>query len=308
MNTVSSTRISLSRGPVIVALAALCWGISAGISGILIDEGWDPFVVSFYRGAIGLVFVSLWLALRPGGNGLGSYRTWLWSIVAGLGVAGNFAFFFISIAESGVAVAATLMYCAPVFVLLASFALQLERPTAFKWLAISTTLVGILMLTRIYRIEASEVTPLGAATGLLAGMCYALFVFGFKFAATHASPQAILVITFATLVLLLVWPGDSHQTISALSTPSWPLFILLGVLGGGVSFILYVVGLRQVAPGVASIMAMVEPVTASLFGVFVLQEDLNPTQLTGAGLILLTVTLLGVKSGHTKASPRSGRC
>ena len=43
--------------PAFVALAALCWGLSGGIAGILMDDGWDPFVVSFYRGAIGLSFV-----------------------------------------------------------------------------------------------------------------------------------------------------------------------------------------------------------------------------------------------------------
>ena len=53
----------------LVMLAALCWGLSGGIGGILMDDGWDPFVVSFYRGAIGLLCVLLWLALRPRGSG-----------------------------------------------------------------------------------------------------------------------------------------------------------------------------------------------------------------------------------------------
>ncbi|NBC12487.1 MAG: EamA/RhaT family transporter, partial [Gammaproteobacteria bacterium] len=32
-----------------VILAALCWGLSGGIGGILMADGWDPYVVSFYR-------------------------------------------------------------------------------------------------------------------------------------------------------------------------------------------------------------------------------------------------------------------
>ena len=40
-----------------VALAALCWGLSGGIGGILMANGWDAIVVSFYRGAIGLLFL-----------------------------------------------------------------------------------------------------------------------------------------------------------------------------------------------------------------------------------------------------------
>lgn len=279
-----------------VALAALCWGLSGGIGGILMADGWDAFVVSFYRGAIGLLFVLVWLALRPRGSGLKSRRLWFWSAIAGLGVAGNFAFYFLSIGEGSVAVAATLMYCAPVFVYLASFALKLEKPTLFKWAAIATVMLGVVLLTGIYDIEAGGVTPIAAGAGLLSGLSYAVFIFGFKYAAPHGSPQAILVIAFAVLAALLIWLGDAGQTLAVLSTPSWPLFAVLGVVGAGLSFVLYIVGLNHTAPAVASIVAMVEPVTASLFGVVVLDESLVGLQVFGMGLILVTVTALSVYS------------
>ncbi|MCL7938699.1 DMT family transporter [Halomonas sp. ATCH28] len=279
-----------------VMLAALFWGLSGGIGGVLMADGWDPLVVSFYRGAIGLVFVLAWLALCPGGSGLADRSLWSWSLMAGLGVAGNFTFYFVSISEGSVAVAATLMYCAPVFVFLVSFALKLERPTPLKWAAIAMVMLGIVLLTRIYDVQPGGVTPIGVIAGLLAGLSYALFIFGFKYAAPHGSPQATLVIAFAVLSLILFPLGDTGQTLSALGTPSWPLFVTLGVLGAGVSFILYVVGLNYTAPAVAAIVAMIEPVTASLFGVVVLDERLVGLELVGMGLILLTVTALSVSS------------
>ncbi len=288
---------------VLVALAALFWGLSGGIGGILMADGWDAFVVSFYRGAIGLLCVLLWLGLRPRRSGLGQRRLWFWSAVAGIGVAGNFAFYFLSIAEGSVAVAATLMYCAPVFVYLVSFVLKLERPTLLKFAAITVVMLGIGLLTQIYDIGASGVTPIGVGAGLLAGLSYAIFIFGFKYAAPHGSPQAILVIAFAVLAILLVGvilirPGDVDQTmaVAALSTPDWPLFVALGVLGAGLSFVLYIIGLNHTAPAVASIVAMVEPVTASLFGVVVLHESLAVPQMLGMALILVTVTTMSVFS------------
>jgi len=283
-----------------VALAALCWGLSGGIGGILMAGGWDAFVVSFYRGAIGLMFVLVWLAFRPRGSGLASRRLWLWSVIAGFGVAGNFSFYFVSIAQGSVAVAATLMYCAPVFVYFMSFALKLERPTAAKWAAIAVVMIGIILLTQIYDIGASGVTPIGVGAGLLAGLSYAVFIFGFKYAAPHGSPHAILSIAFAVLAAILIWPGDVDQTIAALGTPDWPLFAGLGVLGAGLSFVLYVIGLNHTAPAVASIVAMVEPVTASLFGVVVLHESLVGPQIFGMGLIWVTVTALSLHSSAVR--------
>jgi len=279
-----------------VALAALFWGLSGGIGGILMADGWSPLVVSFYRGAIGLLFVLLWLGVRPHRSGLASGRMWFWSVIAGVGVAGNFAFYFLSIAEGSVAVAATLMYCAPVFVYLVSFTLKLERPTLLKWAAIAMVMVGIVLLTRIYETGAGGVTLVGAVSGLLAGLSYAVFIFGFKYAAPHGSPQAILVIAFTVLATILIGLGDTDQALAVLSTPSWPLFLILGVFGAGLSFILYIVGLNHTAPAVASIVAMVEPVTAALFGVVVLNESLVGVQIIGMGLILVTVTALSVVS------------
>lgn len=288
-----------------VALAALCWGLSGGIGGILISGGWDAFVVSFYRGAIGLLFVLVWLALRPRNSGLASRRLWFWSAIAGLGVAGNFSFYFLSIAHGSVAVAATLMYCAPVFVYFVSFALKLESPTLLKWAAIAVVMLGIVLLTQVYDIGASAVTALGVGAGLLAGLSYAIFIFGFKYAVPHGSPQAILSIAFAVLVTILVWPANIDRIVAVLSTPDWPLFASLGMLGAGLSFVIYVIGLNRTAPAVASIVAMVEPVTASLFGVVVLNEHLVGQQMLGMGLILVTVTALSVYSSAGRLSSDS---
>lgn len=279
-----------------VILAALCWGISGGIGGILIADSWDAFVVSFYRGAIGLLIVLIWLLLRPIGSGLASSRLWFWSVIAGLGIAGNFAFYFLSIEEGIVAVAVTLMYSAPVFVYLVSFTLKLERSTPLKWGAIVLVVVGIVLLTKVYDISASGITFIGVGAGILAGLSYAIFIFGFKNAAYHGSPQAILSIAFAVLVAILIWPSDNGQLVAVLNTPDWPLFAILGVLGAGFSFILYILGLKETAPAVASIVAMVEPVTASLFGVFILNETLVGVQLVGMALILVTVTALSINS------------
>ena len=295
MGLMSSNKL-VTLSPAFVALAALCWGLSGGIGGILTAQGWDPLVVSFYRGAIGLLFVLVWLALRPRASGLGSRRLWFWSAIAGVGVAGNFALYFVSIAEGSVAVAVTLMYCAPVFVYLVSFTFKLERPTLLKWAAIAMVILGVVLLTGMYEIGAGEVTPIAAGAGLLSGLSYAVFIFGFKYAAPHGSPQAILVIAFAVLATILIWLGDGEQAVAVLETPSWPLFVVLGVLGAGLSFIVYIVGLSHTTPAVASIVAMVEPVTASLFGVLVLNESLVGLQLIGMGMIVVTVTALSVYS------------
>lgn len=289
----------------LLMLAALLWGVSGGIGGVLVDRGWDPFVISLYRGAIGLLVVGAWSITHPDRTELRNRRLWAWSALAGFGVAGNFAFYFLAVEHGSVAVAATLMYCAPVFVFLASFAFGLEQPTAFKGAAIVLVLVGIALLTGIHELDAAAIAPAAVAAGLLSGLSYAVFIFGFKYASRHGSAPAVLTIAFLVMVPILVAPSDAGQLRQALTTSDWPLFLALGVLGAGISFVLYVIGLRATPPAIASVVAMIEPVTASLFGLAVLGERLSPIQYAGMALILLTVTALSVRTrDHRRPSSR----
>jgi len=281
---------------ILVALAALCWGLSGGVAGILIADGWNAPELAFYRGAIGLLFVFVWLTLRQNDSGLADRRLWFWSGIAGFGMAGNFAFYFISIESASVAVAATLMYCAPVYVYLLSFALRIESSSPLKWLALGAVLVGIVLLTGIYKVGSSSATPFGVAAGLLSGLCYAIFILGFRNASVHGSLQAVLLIEFTSLVSVLIWPVDPVSIVAAPGKPGWPLLLVLGLLGAGVSFFLYVLGIRRAMPTTASMVAMVEPITASLFGVAILNKSLTIPQLLGMTLILVTVTALSVNS------------
>lgn len=100
------------------------------------------------------------------------------------------------------------------------------------------------------------------------------------------------------LAIILIWLGDAGQMVVALSTADWPWFVALGVLGAGLSFVLCIIGLKHTAPAVVSIVAMVEPVTASLFGVVVLSESLVAAQILGMALRLFTVTALSVHSNY----------
>ncbi|GEL08042.1 DMT family transporter [Salisediminibacterium halotolerans] len=279
----------------LILLAAVSWGISGGIADILMSKGWDPVVISFYRGAVGLLFFVFWFLFRFRQNLVISKYLFLWSAFAGVGVAGNFTFYFLSIEAASVAVAATLMYTAPVFVFLVSFLLKIERSTLFKWVCITTVLLGIVMLTGAYDPSSVSVSPLGTVAGLASGISYAVFIFGFKNASSVGNPQASLTVAFFFFCLILFVFADASEVAAAVTSSDTGWFLLLGIVGAGLSFIFYVIGLRWTPPTTASMVAMLEPVTASLFGVLLLGDHMTLMQVLGMAVILGTVTVLSVK-------------
>ncbi|MGM0896407.1 MAG: DMT family transporter [Bacillota bacterium] len=284
-------------GSAMIILAAIFWGVTGGLADILLNKGWDPLVISFYRGAIGLVCFVGWFAISRKGEKIFSAPLILWSIVAGIGVAGNFTFYFLSIESTSVPIAATLMYTAPLFVMLASFLLRIERSTWFKWICIFSVLAGIVLLTEAYDTGSSAVNLVGVATGLAAGLSYALFIFGFKNAAEAGKPQTVLALAFLAFSIVLSFFVNFEEAASVLTSGDIGWFIAIGILGAGLSFALYTIGIKRTAPSTAAIIAMVEPVTAALFGIVLLGEELSIVQLVGMAVILLTITVLSVKKG-----------
>jgi len=285
-----------ATGTLLILLAATCWGLAGGIGGVLIERGWDPVVVSFYRGALTLAFAVLWLLSSAGRTGIGSRQLWVWSATAGAGVAGAFCFYFAGMRTGSVAVAATLLYSAPVFVFLAEFLSGRQRLTPGKVAGLALVMIGVALLSGFFSQAATGLKASVIAIGLLSGLCYAIFIFGFRRAAAHGTTPAIMTAAFTVETLLLLALAGQGVWPRAVESFDASLILVLGVLGGGFSFLCYIVGLRQSPAGAAALLGMAEPITAAAFGLVVLEQTLAPRQVLGAIVVIATVTVLNRRS------------
>lgn len=282
-------------GAVKIFLAATLWGIAGGIGGVLIDGGWDPIVISLYRGFLTLIFAVVWLVASRNCQGFEDVRQWAWSILAGVGVAGAFSFYFISMQQSGVAVAATLLYSAPIFVFLTGLLIGSEHLKFGEVVALFFVFLGVALLTGAFGEIHSKITSAGLVTGLMAGVSYAAFIFGFRYASQRGSIQVVMVIAFTVECWSLLTLVGGHAWPDSLSGSEATYILLLGILGGGPSFYLYIQGVRRTTPMIASLTAMAEPITAALFGLFVLGQILSWPQLLGATIVIMTVTIMNIR-------------
>ena len=280
----------------LILVAAICWGVAGGIGGILVERGWDPIVVSFYRGALTLLLAGLWLLAASERDGLGSWRLWLWSACAGAGVAGAFSLYFTGMRTGSVAVAATLLYSAPVFVFLADFLLGRQRVTAGRICGLAVVTIGVALLSGFFSQTAIRITVPVIAVGLLSGACYAIFIFAFQQAAIHGRTPVVMTAAFTVQTALLFGIAHGGTWSSALDASDAGLIALLGILGGGFSFFCYITGLRRSPAGAAALLGMAEPLMAAAFAFTILDQSLAPDQLLGAMLVIVTVTMLNVRS------------
>ena len=149
--------------------------------------------------------------------------------------------------------------------------------------------------------------PLRAfVTGLLSALGYALYsIFGKIAMQKGYKTNTITTYTFLFAILgSLVFLRPADIRTAALAGGSAPKFVLMAILMSAVvsllPYTLYTKGLERVPAGKASIMASVEPVTATVIGAAVFHEIPDFFGFLGIALVLFAVVLLNLPTPTKK--------
>jgi len=264
------------------------WGLIGLFVKPLLAVGFSPLQVAALRVTIGALLLGLFLLMQD--RSLLAIRLRDVPILAGTGIAG-IAFFnwcyFSSISSGPISVATALLYTSPVFVNFFAWLFLHERLTAGKIGNIVLNGLGCLFVTGVLPATEAHVSPFNLATGLGAGVGYALYSLLSKRALLRLEPVTVTLYSFLFAGLFLA-------PISGLSPPfgfgfddrAWLYLLGLGLFPTALAFLAYARGLKRMETGRASIMATIEPVVAVIVGAGAFGERLSFWQLAGIALIL----------------------
>lgn len=197
--------------------------------------------------------------------------------------------------------AAILLYTAPCFVIIISAVLFKEKITPKKIAAMLMAFAGCCLVSGIG--TGDEISAIGLVLGLCSGLCYALYSIFSRFAINRG--YSSFTINFYSCLLAgigatAVGGTDFIPLISL--TPSNLLFaVATGLVTCFLPYLLYTYGLIGIENGKASIMASIEPVVATLCGVFIYNEGLTVMSTVGILLVLSAIVLLKEKSTTEQA-------
>ncbi|MDO4323120.1 MAG: DMT family transporter [Lachnospiraceae bacterium] len=202
-----------------------------------------------------------------------------------------------TIVLASLSVAAILLYTAPIFVMIMSRFLFKEMLSAKKIAALMMAFAGCICVTGILG-GSSSVSTAGILTGLGSGFGYALYSIFSRFALErNYHPFTITLYTFACAFAATLFLADWQPVLSFVTeSPGNFLYgIGYGVITTVLPYILYTFGLSYVDNSRASIMATVEPVVATLIGVFWFKEKMTAINAVGVLLVLCALVILGRK-------------
>lgn len=210
--------------------------------------------------------------------------------------------YFTAIGEVSLSVAVILLYTGPAFVVILSRLFFGEPITARKIGALVLTLLGCVLVIKVFPISADHISWYGMLIGLGSGFGYALYsIFG-KHALNKYHPLTVITYTFVfASVALLPTSGITIEAGQLSDSRIWLQILGLGFFPTALAYFLYTLGLSMIETGRASIAATIEPVVATLLGIFIFGETLTIYQVFGILLVLLGVILVQLKNRKVKS-------
>jgi len=265
-----------------LALSAL-WGASYLFIKVALEDV-SPAVVVCSRTALASMIL-LPFAIRTGAlEGLRE-RAGIVVVLALIQVAAPFMLISFGQQEISSSLAGILVATAPIFTFL--LAIRLEREQRTRAVSIVGVVLGISGVALLLGVDTGGegAALLGGLLVVLASLGYALGAFYFRCKMGGTKPigavtasmgtSALMTLPFALASLPADTPGA--KAIGALTA--------LGVLGTGVSFVLFYTLIAEVGPTKSSLVAYVAPGFSVLYGVTLLGEPFGPA--TFAGLVMI---------------------
>lgn len=154
--------------------------------------------------------------------------------------------------------------------------------------------------------DSVVVDPVGVLMALGAGLSFAVYAIVSRDLVGKFPSLSIVAVVF-TLSAVFLAPFLFIFEISWMAdVRGWSIVLYLGVMTTGVAYFLFGKGLIYVSSSTAVTLALAEPLTAALFGVFLLGENLNATSWMGMVLLMLGIGLL-IGASRSSASKGENR-
>ncbi|MEU5549873.1 EamA family transporter [Micromonospora sp. NPDC047793] len=326
----------MGRGVSYILIAAVAWGTGGAVAAILYDiSGMGPVAVSFWRFAGGVLLLSaghLVLRRRRPGRPVGPPARaagrrpgdgWRTLVTTGIGLAVYQTAYFAAVGYAGLAVATVVtLGSGPVLIAVGSRLTMGERLGRTGALTVASALIGLLLLVGGGSAGTASAPLRGLACALLSATGYAMVTLlhrkrGRDGIGAAAGTTALGGFTVGMLCLLplaliegiLPTAGDVGRVLGLLA--------YLGAVPTALAYALFFAGLVSIRATTASVIALVEPVTAAVIAVLFLDERLTPAATVGSAVLLGAVVALtlgerraaaaGVRAGSGTSRRRSDR-
>lgn len=299
------------RGYLYIAAATLCWGAAATVGKAVFNGSLfagraqiSPLLLTQTRATFSVLVLGLILLARFGRNFFKiAPRDLILCLLAGaLGVAGSNFFYYLAIAKSTVAIAITLQYTAPVWVLMYMVLRERERAAWNRVLSVALAMVGIALTIGLFR-SGLRLNVAGAAAALLASFSFAFYnILAPSLVKRHHQLKAMLYTVLGAALLWAFINPPWRLAAQQYDARQWGFLFAFACLSLLLPYSLYFNGLRYLDATRAVIASCLEPVFAVLFAATFVHEPIHSLQVIGI-LAVLAATVMAQSGANKRSVP-----
>lgn len=245
-------------------------------------------MLALCRGALGSVFLLLFVLVRGGKLKLPERKATLWLVLTGAIMGLNWMLLFEAYSYTTVAAATMCYYMQPTIVILLSPLVLRERLSGRKLACAAAAIVGMLFVSGVLSGGVGQVRDIrGIAFGLGAAALYAaVIILNKKVVVEDIYAKTVIQLAGAALVMIpyaLLTEGVPELTLTAADIG---MVLLVGIVHTGITYALYFGSMQRLKAQTVAVMSYIDPVFALLLSAAVLHERLTPLGILGAVLII----------------------
>ena len=282
-------------GGIIIMVAAFFWGISGTIIKFMFNQSVDPIKLVNMRlnlsALIGFTVLIIFSRKR-----LKVTRAQLkhFAIFGIFGITGVQTTYYYTVSVLNVSMAVFLQFTAPILVVLYCMIFEKEKMTVVKGLSLTIALVGSSLIIFGSGAGIGKLSGIGIFTGIMSSVfCAFYYIYGKKCTNKYDS-WTVLIFSLGFGALLYWFVSPPWVLWPTVTMKEFLLALYIAIFATLLPFGLYLLGLRYLLSSTASIIAMLEPVVASLSAFIVLGEAMGVFQILGAVAVMGAVLALQI--------------
>jgi len=297
------------RGYFYVIFAAVLWAVSGSSAKFLFNSGVTPFQLVQLRITISAVGLFVWLLLRnPSLLKIDRQDILYFALFGSIGMGTVQISYLFAISKINVAAAILLQYMAPLFIAAHAVIFSRDKLSLQTIAALLGATFGCYLVVGAYNLDVLALNIAGVGSGILSAISFAWYSIHGEYGMRRYNPLTVLF--YAMFFAALMW-NVLHPPFEAFFHPynivQWGWILYIGVLGTLVPFGLYLEGINLIRSTRASITATLEPITAGVISFIFLNEILEPLQIAGGALVIVSIIILQIKQEYDEKAPASIR-
>ncbi|OGT45876.1 MAG: hypothetical protein A3E83_00675 [Gammaproteobacteria bacterium RIFCSPHIGHO2_12_FULL_41_20] len=278
----------------LVAISGILYGFLGFLGTAVLQEKMAISAMLFWRFFVAGIWIFLF-SLKNSPQGI-FYQTnkralFFMFFLGAISYAGSSEFYFIASQYTGTGLAMVIFFSYPVIIALVSWIIHRKHLSIGMILTLITMTIGLFLLqdTSIHQFSV-----VGVLFGIIAAICYAMYVIGSKRISSTAVNSNLLtmMVCFGSAFIFLVLAISSHTFVFPHAIKSWLYLLALGILATALPIQLMLEGLKYISSMRASIISVLEPLVTVLVGILLLDETVSNIQMLGACIILGSALLI----------------